>query len=67
MKIILNNNPEEFEGDALSVSKIMEIKKFTFKMIIVKLNEKIVYKENYDSTLVKEGDNLVILHLISGG
>jgi len=67
MKIILNNNPEEFEGDTLSVSKIMEIKKFTFKMIIVKLNDKIVYKENYDSTFVKEGDNLVILHLISGG
>jgi thiamine biosynthesis protein ThiS len=67
MKIILNNNPEEFDGDALSVSRIMEIKKFTFKMIIVKLNDQIVHRENYAETIVKDGDNLVILHLISGG
>lgn len=67
MKIVLNNNPEEFSGESLSISQIMEVKKFTFKMLVVKLNDQIVRKENYASTMVKEGDNLVILHLISGG
>ncbi|PKP18137.1 MAG: thiamine biosynthesis protein ThiS [Bacteroidetes bacterium HGW-Bacteroidetes-21] len=67
MKIILNNNVEEFEGDKLSVSRIMEIKKFTFKMLVVKLNGAIVYKNDFDTTLVQDGDNLTILHLISGG
>jgi len=67
MKIILNNNNEEFPGDSLTISEIMEIKKFTFKMLVVKLNDKIVRKENYTNSFVKDGDNLVILHLISGG
>lgn len=67
MKITLNNNNEEFNADQLSVSEIMEIKKFTFKLLVVKLNDKLVSKEKYKETLVKNGDNLVILHLISGG
>ena len=32
MKIILNNNNEEFPGDSLTISEIMEIKKFTFNI-----------------------------------
>lgn len=67
MKITLNNNNEEFNADYLSVSEIMEIKKFTFKLLVVKLNDKLILKEKYKETYVKNGDNLVILHLISGG
>ncbi len=67
MKITLNNNNEEFNADQLSVSEIMEMKKFTFKLLVVKLNDKLVGKEKYKETYVKNGDNLVILHLISGG
>jgi len=67
MKIILNNREEVFESDALTVDEIMKIKKFTFSKIIVKLNNTFIEKEDYDKTSVKEGDNLVVLHLLAGG
>ncbi|MDD3740803.1 MAG: sulfur carrier protein ThiS [Bacteroidales bacterium] len=67
MKIILNNREEVFESDALTVDEIMKIKRFTFSKIIVKLNNTFIEKEDYDKTSVKEGDNLVVLHLLAGG
>ena len=47
--------------------RIMEEKSFHFKMLIVKLNGKIISKEAFASTLVNDGDRLDIIHLISGG
>jgi thiamine biosynthesis protein ThiS len=67
MKIILNNRPENFEGDSLSVSKIMEIKSFHFKMLVVRLNDTLIKREEYETTDVKDGDDLKIIHLVSGG
>ncbi|MDD3273035.1 MAG: sulfur carrier protein ThiS [Bacteroidales bacterium] len=67
MKIILNNREEEFSGNCLSVDEIIKIKSFVFKMLVVRLNNKSVKKEEYSSTYVKEGDDLKIIHLVSGG
>jgi sulfur carrier protein len=45
----------------------MEIKNFSYQKIIVKLNNIIIEKEDFKNTIVKEGDNLQILHLLAGG
>ncbi|PKO97214.1 MAG: thiamine biosynthesis protein ThiS [Bacteroidetes bacterium HGW-Bacteroidetes-7] len=67
MKITLNNRPENFETDSLSISKIMEVKSFHFKMIVVRLNDTLIKREQYETTQVKDGDDLKIIHLVSGG
>ncbi|HXK82584.1 MAG TPA: sulfur carrier protein ThiS [Bacteroidales bacterium] len=67
MKIILNNRTEVFDKNNMSISEIMEIKNFSYQKIIVKLNNIIIEKEDFKNTIVKEGDNLVILHLLAGG
>lgn len=67
MKIILNNNAEDFEGDGLTITEVLKIKNFTFKMLIVKINGSLVKKDEYDEATVHDGDNVNILHLISGG
>jgi len=68
MKITLNNREETFEGETtLTVSEILVRKNFTFKMLVVKLNETLISKESYENTQVQAGDKLTILHLISGG
>jgi thiamine biosynthesis protein ThiS len=67
MKIKLNNNSEEFEGERLTVTEVLKIKNFTFKMLIVKINGSLVKKDEYDKATVHDGDNVSILHLISGG
>ncbi|MHC1708600.1 MAG: sulfur carrier protein ThiS [Bacteroidales bacterium] len=67
MKIILNNRPEEIEHSSVTVAELLVLKNFTFKMLIIKINDKLVKKEDYPSALIQDGDNVMVLHLISGG
>ncbi len=67
MKIILNHHPEEFNASSLTVSELLAIKKFTFKMLVIRINGKVIRKHEYPATLIKEGDDVTVLHLISGG
>ncbi len=67
MNIILNNNSESFENKEMSIAEILKVKNFIFKMLVIKVNDKIIKKQEYETTIVKEGDNVVILHLVSGG
>jgi len=67
MKITLNNRTEVFEGSELSISEILKIKNYTFKMMIIKVGGKLIKKDQYSSTKVVDGDVVQILHMISGG
>lgn len=67
MKITLNNRPETFERSSMTMGELMKIKNFTYKKIIVKVNNKIIEPDEYDSTILKENDIVVVLHLLAGG
>jgi len=67
MKIFLNNRFEEFGKESLTISEMIILKKFSFKMKIIKLNGVLILKEDYDSTAIKDGDNVQMLYLMSGG
>jgi thiamine biosynthesis protein ThiS len=67
MKIILNNRDESFELEQMNILQLLEQKNFSFKMLVIKVNGKLIRKTEYESTMVKEGDEVMVLHLISGG
>ena len=67
MRISLNNRPEEFAENNLTVTELLKIKHFTFKMLIVKINGKLIKKTDYDTAEIVDGDDVQVLHLISGG
>jgi len=67
MKITLNNRNEELPGERMTISEILALKNFTFPRIIVRLNDKLIKKPAYIETMVKDGDILNVIHLISGG
>jgi len=68
MKILLNNRETELKSyDTISITELFEIQKFTFPHIIVKINGKLVKKENYKQTVLKDGDRVEAIHLIGGG
>lgn len=67
MKIILNNTETEFNENELTIRDILNLKKYTFKMLVIKINGTLIKKENYDSYIVKNNDKVDIIHLISGG
>jgi sulfur carrier protein len=67
MKILLNNKEEEFTGDQFTVSELLHAKNFTFKMLVIKVNGHLVKKSEHNTAVVKDGDDVMVLHLISGG
>lgn len=67
MDIILNNRNESFEADQLTLNELLAVKNFTFKMLVVKVNGELVRRRDFDSAVVKDGDDVMVLHLITGG
>ncbi|MDA3907436.1 MAG: sulfur carrier protein ThiS [Bacteroidales bacterium] len=67
MKITLNNRIENFDSESLSIAEIIIQKNFTFKLLVTKINGELVKKDKRETAMVKDGDNVLILHLISGG
>jgi sulfur carrier protein len=67
MKITLNNREEIFSVDSLTINSLLEAKKFSFKMLVIKVNGKLIKKGDYETAQVRDGDDVMVLHLISGG
>jgi len=67
MKINLNNTETELNFCDISVKDLLIVQKFTFKMLIIKINGVLVKKDNYEKTIIKDGDKVDVIHLISGG
>ncbi|MGC9373671.1 MAG: sulfur carrier protein ThiS [Bacteroidales bacterium] len=67
MKITLNNTEETFDKNKFTINELLELKNFSYKLLIVKVNGKLVRKEAYDTTIVKDGDDVMVLHLVTGG
>lgn len=67
MVIVLNNRKEEFSGNKLSISQLLEEKKYTFRLRIIKVNGVLIHKDLYDTTFIADGDNVQMIYLMSGG
>lgn len=67
MKITLNNRDEEFDKEIITVSEFLILKKFSFRMRVIKINGEFIPKDKYDSSTIKNGDNVQMLYLMSGG
>jgi sulfur carrier protein ThiS len=67
MKILLNDREEEFMKESVSVNEMLLLKKFSFKMRIIKINGILISKEKYDITFIHDGDDVQMIYLMSGG
>lgn len=67
MEITLNNRKETIDGGPMTVNDLIKVRNFTFKMLVTKVNGQLVRIEDRDTVMVKDGDQVEILHLISGG
>lgn len=53
--------------EGMTVETILRICNYTFPMLIVTVNDKLVPKEEYASTVIDDGDDVQVIHLMSGG
>jgi thiamine biosynthesis protein ThiS len=67
MTITLNNRTETFKFDKLTIEELIKLKNFTFKALVVKINGKLIKKNEYTSAFFVSGDKVDVIHLISGG
>ncbi|WIV10932.1 sulfur carrier protein ThiS [Proteiniborus sp. MB09-C3] len=65
--MILINGKEHEWSKNLTVQKILDIKRYTFPKIIVKVNGKLISKDEYLTTLIYDGDEVQVIHLLAGG
>lgn len=67
MNIILNNRPESFDSDKLTIPELLVVKNFTFRMMVIKVNGRLIRKNERNLTIVTDGDDVQVIHMISGG
>ncbi len=68
MKLVINFKEESFDSDRLSVDDILKLKKVKFPHLVrVQVNGEMVKKENYGTTLLRDGDKVNFLFAIGGG
>jgi cysteine synthase A len=64
--IYLNGKKEEF-GENISISKLLEAKKIRPEVVTVELNDKIIERDKYQLTLLKDDDRLEFVYYMGGG
>lgn len=67
MKIFINRNEEEFDGEKLPLYELLEKKELTFKRLLIRVNGEVINEDNKGNVILNEGDQLDIVRIISGG
>lgn len=63
---MLNNRIEEWKPD-LTIQNVLEQKDFIFKLLVVKIDGKLVKRSDYATAIIPREADVQILHLMSGG
>ena len=53
--------------EGMTVRRLLEKMKFTFPMLVVSINGQIVLRDDWDTTLVPDGADVKVLHMVAGG
>ena len=68
MKLQINGESESFDVETLSVSDLLKLKEVKMpEMVSVELNGDILDRDDFDTTLVKENDEVEFLYFMGGG
>ena len=66
MSIIVNGNNIEWVKNE-TVEQLINRMKYTFPLLVVKINEKVILKKDFSNTIVPDKSKIAIIHMISGG
>lgn len=64
--ITVNGDPVPWEP-GMTVSSLLEKCRYTFPLIIVKINGTLVPRREFENHAVADGDEVDAIHLMSGG
>ncbi|MCJ7821136.1 MAG: sulfur carrier protein ThiS [Bacteroidales bacterium] len=67
MEIRLNNEPVTLKEETITLSRLLEVTKYSFRLRIVKVNGRLINRDDYDTEIVRDGDDVQVVYLMSGG
>jgi len=66
MSIIVNGKTIDYIEQE-TVSDLLNRMHYTFPLIIVKINDKLIKRTQYDKTIIPDNAIIDVVHMISGG
>ncbi len=67
MVIRVNGQYEVEWRPGMTVQDLLDALKFSFRMIVVKINGQVVLRPDFATTPVPDGEQVDAIHLVSGG
>jgi thiamine biosynthesis protein ThiS len=66
IKILINGKEEQVE-QGMDVLELLKKKNIRPEVVTVELNEKIIDRKNYQTSIIMEGDKLEFVYFMGGG
>ncbi len=67
MRITVNFEAEELPGESTTVAGLLKLKRYSFPLIIVRIGGALVQRADYETAVIRDGDEVELYHLVSGG
>jgi sulfur carrier protein len=67
LRIIFNGFPEELEGCELFVQQLLDMTNEDDPAVIVEINGRYVYRKDFSSVKIEDGDRVEFIHPSFGG
>lgn len=67
VKFVFNGYPEEIEGCELTIQDLLDRTKEDDPAVIVEVNGRFVYRKDFQSITIREGDRVEFIHPSFGG
>ncbi len=64
--ITVNRRKMSFQ-EGMTIENLLERCRYTFPLIIVRVNEELVRKEEYGERMIEDGDTIEVIHMMGGG
>ena len=64
--IIVNGRSIPWE-EGMTVQRILEVMNYTFRMLVIKVDGRLVKRDDWSSHLVSQGADVKVIHMVAGG
>jgi len=66
MSIVVNGKNIQWMKNE-TVEQLLKRMKYTFPLVVVKINEKVIPKKEFSKTIIPDRSKIDVIHMISGG
>jgi len=53
--------------EGMTVSRILEVMNYTFRMLVIKVDGRLIKRSEYAGTVVPAGSDVRVIHMVAGG